>query len=127
MSIDDLLAVLKNNLVTETLSNDISYGQGVNNITSAFTTNQHRSNNTTVDNYTHDTTMDNYIANYLQDMGWDSIMRVDPEMSTELAPFNTDDDNFDDEVENSSTISFNDPSSDVNPFGQYLLSRAGRD
>ncbi|PKK45652.1 hypothetical protein CI102_7885 [Trichoderma harzianum] len=40
-------------------------------------------------------------------------------MRTEPAPFNADDDNFDDEVENSSTISFNDPSSDVNPFGEH--------
>ncbi|KAH0525869.1 hypothetical protein TsFJ059_009277 [Trichoderma semiorbis] len=64
--------------------------------------------------------MDHYMANYLypQDMGWGSIMPVDPEMSTEPAPFNTDDDNFDDEVENSSSISFNDPSSDVNPAGE---------
>ncbi|KAF3062846.1 hypothetical protein CFAM422_010458 [Trichoderma lentiforme] len=38
--------------------------------------------------------MENYMANYLPDMDWGSIMPVDPEMSTEPAPFNTDDDNF---------------------------------
>ncbi|KAL6787045.1 hypothetical protein J3E68DRAFT_432077 [Trichoderma sp. SZMC 28012] len=65
--------------------------------------------------------MDSYMANYPQDMDWGSIMPIDPEMSTEPAPapFNTNDDNFDGEAENSSTISFNDPSSDVNPAGEH--------
>ncbi|QYT02963.1 C2H2-type domain-containing protein [Trichoderma simmonsii] len=63
--------------------------------------------------------MDTYMTNYPQDMGWDSTMPVDPEMSTEPAPFNTDDDNFDDEVEISSTVSFNDPSSEMNPAGEH--------
>ncbi|KAK0761793.1 hypothetical protein N5P37_004592 [Trichoderma harzianum] len=112
MSIYDLIAVSKNNLVTENLTNDIPYDKTINNITNAFTINQHRSN---------DTTMDNYMANYPQDMYWGSIMPIDPEMSTEPAPApsNTNDDNFDDEVENSSTVSFDDPSSDVNPAGEH--------
>lgn len=110
MSIYDLLALLKNNLVTETLTNDLSYEQTINSTTNAFTIIQHRSDDTTMDNY--------YMANYPQDIDWSGIMPVDPEMSTEPAPFNTDDDNFDDEVENSSTTGFNDPSSDVNPAGE---------
>lgn len=118
MSIYDLIAAFKNNLATETSTNGIPYDQTLYNITRDMTMNQHMSN---------DTTMDNYIPNYPQDMGWDSIMPVDPEMSTEQAPFNTDDDNFDCEVENSSTVSFNDPSSDVNPAGQYFPSRTGHD
>ncbi|KAM6477694.1 hypothetical protein HDV62DRAFT_372811 [Trichoderma sp. SZMC 28011] len=110
MSIYDLIAAFKNNLATETSTNGMPYDQTINNIASTFTIIQHRSN---------DTTMDNYTANYPQDMDWGSIMPIDPEMSTGPAPFNTDDDNFDDEVENYSTVSFNDPSSDVSPAGEH--------
>ncbi|KAL7958555.1 hypothetical protein V8C34DRAFT_144734 [Trichoderma compactum] len=108
MSINDLTAVLKNSLVTETLTNDL-YDQTINNIARDLTMNQHNLN---------DTTMDNYMVNYMnpQDMGWG---RNDTEMSAELATPNTDDDNFDDEVGNSSTVSFNDPSSDTSPTGEH--------
>lgn len=109
MSIYDLIAAFKNHLATDTSTNDIPYDQRINNITSAFTINQHRSN---------DTIMDHYMADYPQDMSWGSIMPVDPEMSIEPAPSNTDDGNFYDEVGISSIVSFNDPSSEMNPAGE---------
>lgn len=114
MSIYDLIVVAENNSLTETLINIFSYHQTTNNI-SYSTMNQHISN---------DTTMDNYMANYPPDMDWRSS---NTEISSELTPSNRDDDDFDDEEGNSPNVSFNDPSSDVNPAGQYFSSKAGRD
>ncbi|KAK4083863.1 uncharacterized protein Triagg1_1525 [Trichoderma aggressivum f. europaeum] len=106
MSVDELMAILEHNLVTETLTNDISYDQTTESITRDLTMNQ---------NILNDTTMDYYTANYPQGMDWGSS---NTEMSAELTPSNMDDDNFDDEAGNSSTVSFNDPSSDTSPTGE---------
>ncbi|KAL6690818.1 hypothetical protein J3F84DRAFT_176610 [Trichoderma pleuroticola] len=114
LSIHDLMVAAKNNLLTETLINDFTYYQTITNIIRYSTMNQHISNDTTIDNYT---------ANYPPDMDWGSS---NTDMSAELTPSNMDDDNFDDEVENPFTLSFNDPSSDTSPTGKCLVSRAGR-
>lgn len=92
-----------------------------------------------------DPIIDSYMADYPQDIGWDSSIPVDTGesndtiMDSHITDYSQDIDwgstpddmgigarpafldpvdvNFDDEVGNSSTVSFNDPSSDVNPTG----------
>ncbi|KAL7905407.1 hypothetical protein GGI35DRAFT_136931 [Trichoderma velutinum] len=64
----------------------------------------------------YDTIMESHMTDYPQDINW-SITPVDLGMGPELAFPDLVDDNFD-EVENSSPVNFNDPSSDTDPAGK---------